>query len=129
MWNSCLILLSEQAITTAANTRVKDLRNELVAEKNKYVLLEKKLKESVDQHQSDLHALQQRMQHAHEQHLLETSNLQSRIKALEQGSDKAALQKLTDVSVTFGHFIILSFVVVENLVQCYIMCYIFCCSS
>ncbi|BFZ11705.1 hypothetical protein BsWGS_14747 [Bradybaena similaris] len=89
-------LQEEQAITAAANTRAKDLRNELATEKTKYVNIEKKLKESVDQHHSELLALQQRMQHAHEQHLTETSNLQSRIKALEQGSDKAALQKLTD---------------------------------
>ncbi|CAG5127379.1 unnamed protein product, partial [Candidula unifasciata] len=89
-------LQEEQAITVAANTRAKELRNELLVEKNKYVAIEKKLKESVDKHQSELQALQQRMQHAHEQHLQETSSLQTRIKTLEQGSDKAALQKLAD---------------------------------
>lgn len=89
-------LQEEQAITVAANTRAKELRNELLVEKNNHVALEKKLRESVEKHQSELQALQQRMQHAHEQHLLETSNLQARIKALEQGSDKAALQKLAD---------------------------------
>ncbi|CAL1536943.1 unnamed protein product [Lymnaea stagnalis] len=89
-------LQEEQNQSLNANSRVKELKNELMSEKSKLAILEKKLQEKGNQHKTELDALHQRMQHSHEQHLSETNNLQVKIRQLETGADKAAANKLVE---------------------------------
>ncbi|XP_035824469.1 ribosome-binding protein 1 isoform X1 [Aplysia californica] len=93
-------LQEEQNLAMSANSKVKELRNELGTEKTKYTALEKRFQEKVSHQQAELDALQQRMQHTHEQHLMETNGLQARLRQVEQGGgggggDQAAVQKLS----------------------------------
>ena len=83
----------------SANNRVKELRNELTAERTKLASTEKHIQEKMALHAAEFEALQARMRHAHEQHMIETSKMQARIQQLEKSSDAAVVQKLKQVRI------------------------------
>lgn len=83
----------------SANNRVKELRNELTAERTKLASMEKHIQEKMALHAAEFEALQARMRHAHEQHMIETSKMQARIQQLEKSSDAAVVQKLKQVRI------------------------------
>lgn len=76
---------------------MKEIRNELINEKTKHTAMEKGFNEKSAQKQAELDALQDRMRKTHEQYTSERKTLQAKLTQLEQGGDKARLQKLTDV--------------------------------
>ncbi|XP_059160563.1 ribosome-binding protein 1-like isoform X7 [Physella acuta] len=89
-------LQEEQLQTASANSRLRDLKNEITSEKTKFSALEKKFQEVISKNKAEVDALQQRMKHSQEQHVVETSNLQTRIRQLEQSGDKSSSQKVLE---------------------------------
>ncbi|KAK7490206.1 hypothetical protein BaRGS_00018551 [Batillaria attramentaria] len=87
-------LQEEQQLAMSANNRVKELRNELTVERTKLVTMEKHFQEKLALQAADLEALQARMRHAHEQHMIEVSEMRARMQQLEQAGDAALVQKL-----------------------------------
>ncbi|XP_076464624.1 uncharacterized protein LOC143296517 isoform X3 [Babylonia areolata] len=83
-------LQEEQQLAMASNNRVKELRNEVTAERTKLSALEKHYQDKM----AEFEALQARMRHAHEQHMVETAKLQAHIQQLEKSGDAAMVQKL-----------------------------------
>ena len=90
---------TEQQRAMSANNRVKEQRSELTAERTKLASMEKHIQEKVALHAAEFEALQARMSHAHEQHMIETSKMQTRIQQLEKSSDAALVQKLKQVCI------------------------------
>lgn len=87
-------LQEEQQHSMVANNRVKEAKNELLAERSKFATMEKRYQEKVAQQASELEAMQQRMRHAHEQHIVEIGDMRGRLQQLEQSGDATLIQKL-----------------------------------
>ncbi|KAL8611113.1 hypothetical protein ACOMHN_064403 [Nucella lapillus] len=87
-------LQEEQQLAMSSNNRVKELRNELTAERTKVTTLEKHFHEKLSQQVAESEALQGRLRHTHEQHMVDTAKLQAHIQQLEKSGDAALVQKL-----------------------------------
>lgn len=74
--------IAEQQHSMVANNRVKEAKNELLAERSKFATMEKRYQEKVAQQASELEAMQQRMRHAHEQHIVEIGDMRGRLQQL-----------------------------------------------
>ncbi|GFO35242.1 ribosome-binding protein 1 [Plakobranchus ocellatus] len=90
------LLQEERNNSVGLMSRAKEMKNELTSERSKIVSLEKRYQEQLGRQQAELEALKARMQHTHEQHLLETNNLQARLHQAEAGGDRVAAQKLNE---------------------------------
>ncbi|XP_052272904.1 ribosome-binding protein 1-like isoform X2 [Dreissena polymorpha] len=90
-------LQEEQQMVFAANNKYKEINQQLTQEKLKAQTTEKQLIEKIDYQGRETVALHQRMQHAHEQHMQETKQFQTRIQQLEaQTGDKSQYQKVIE---------------------------------
>ncbi|PVD25897.1 hypothetical protein C0Q70_13561 [Pomacea canaliculata] len=94
-------LQEEQQHSMVANNRVKEAKNELLAERSKFATMEKRYQEKVAQQASELEAMQQRMRHAHEQHIVEIGDMRGRLQQLEQSGDATLIQKLKQNAKNF----------------------------
>ena len=90
--------LSEKNNSVGLMSRAKEMRNELTAEKSKNASIEKRFQEQLMHQQAEMEALKARMQHTHEQHLVESNSLQARLHQAEKGGDRAAVQKISEVN-------------------------------
>ena len=93
------MLFAEQQLAMSSNNRVKELRNELTAERTKLASVEKHFQEKMAQQGAEFEALQARMRHAHEQHMIETAKMQAHVQQLEKSGDAALVQKLKQVGI------------------------------
>ncbi|KAK3792327.1 hypothetical protein RRG08_046639 [Elysia crispata] len=90
------ILQEEKNNSVGLMSRAKEMRNELTAEKSKNASIEKRFQEQLMHQQAEMEALKARMQHTHEQHLVESNSLQARLHQAEKGTDRAAVQKISE---------------------------------
>ncbi|GFR68475.1 ribosome-binding protein 1 [Elysia marginata] len=90
------LLQEERNNSVGLMSRAKEMKNELTAEKSKTMSIEKRFQEQLLHQQAEVDALKARMQHTHEQHLMETNNLQTRLHQAEKGGDRAVAQKLSE---------------------------------
>ncbi|KAK6182528.1 hypothetical protein SNE40_010191 [Patella caerulea] len=88
-------LQQEQQLAMSSNNKVKEIRQDLNAEKAKYAALEKAYKEKLDVQNNEMTALHARLAHIHEKHASELNNLQVRLRQSESSTDRN-MQKLTE---------------------------------
>ncbi|RUS91676.1 hypothetical protein EGW08_000502 [Elysia chlorotica] len=90
------LLQEEKNNSVGLMSRVKEMRNELTVEKTKNASMEKRFQDQLMYQQAEMEALKARMQHTHEQHLVESNSLQARLHQAEKGGDRAAVQKISE---------------------------------
>ena len=81
----------------SANSKMKELSQQLLTEKTKLSTLEKCYQEKVAQQAREIEALHARMQQSHDQHQREIKSLQTTIRQYEQSNDRGLVQKLQEV--------------------------------
>lgn len=90
-------LQEEQQMLMAANTKLKEIRQELNQEKMKYQTMEKNFKDKMEYQGREVQALHSRIQHTHDQHMVKTNQLRGVIQKLEaQVGDQSTLQRLVE---------------------------------
>ncbi|XP_060553042.1 ribosome-binding protein 1-like isoform X3 [Ruditapes philippinarum] len=90
-------LQEEQQMVMAGNTKIKEIRQELNQEKMKYQALEKSYKDKMEYQGREVQALHARIQHTHDQHTVETSQLRAVVQKLEaQVGDQSRMQRIVD---------------------------------
>ncbi|KAL4237573.1 Ribosome binding protein 1 [Mactra antiquata] len=90
-------LQEEQQMVMAANTRLKEIRQDLNQEKVRFQTMEKNYKDKMDYQNREMQALQSRVQHTHDQHMVETNQLRGLVQKLEaQVGDQSRVQRLVD---------------------------------
>ncbi|XP_041353796.1 kinectin-like isoform X2 [Gigantopelta aegis] len=89
-------LQQEQALAMSANSKMKELNQQLLTEKTKLSTLEKCYQEKVGHQAREIEALHARMQQSHEQHQREIKSLQTTIHQYEQSNDRGMVQKLQE---------------------------------
>lgn len=92
-----MYLLPEQQLAMSANSRVKELQNELTAERTKLVSLEKQFQDRLAKQQAENEAFQTKLHHSHEQHMREVAEMRTRLQQAEQSSNADLVQKLKQV--------------------------------
>ncbi|XP_074662499.1 uncharacterized protein LOC141915024 isoform X10 [Tubulanus polymorphus] len=90
-------LQEEQQLAMSANSRIKELRQELSQEKSRYSQIEKSSQEKIADQQKEIQALHSRMQQTHEQHRLEMSQVRGKMDGQMMGDGQAQIiQRLSE---------------------------------
>ncbi len=78
-----LCVFTEQQLAHGASQKLKELRQELTSERQKYGYLQKQSDEKMAQQKQEIEALHNRMMHTHEQHHAEINGLKMNMEQVQ----------------------------------------------